>query len=80
MASRSKKANRNKKKPRKPAQPPAQGGNAGRQGLPLEHSREDVVDFGLMPRKRGAVNAVLVVGILGLLILALLGLLFLTAA
>jgi len=45
-----------------------------------DDSRDDVADFGLTPRKRGALNGVLVVVILGLLILALLGLLFLTKA
>ena len=32
---------------------PAQGGHAGRRGLPARRSRDDVVDFGLTPRKRG---------------------------
>ncbi len=79
MAS-SKKANRNKKKARKPHTPLPKVGTPASNAYALEHSRDDVVDFGLMPRKRGPVNVVLVVVILGLLVLALLGLLFLTAA
>jgi hypothetical protein len=79
MAS-SKKANRNKKKQRKPHTPLPKVGTPASNAYALEHSRDDVVDFGLMPRKRGPLNAVLVVVIVGLMVLALLGLLFLTKA
>ena len=79
MAS-SKKANRNKPKQRKPHNPLPKVGTPASNAYALEHSRDDVVDFGLTPRKRGPLNVVLVVVILGLLILALLGLLFLTKA
>jgi len=76
----SKKANRTKSKQRKPHNPLPKVGTPASNAYALEHSRDDVVDFGLMPRKRGALNAVLVVVILGLLILALLAFLFLTSA
>jgi hypothetical protein len=77
MAS-SKKANRNKKKRRKAQTPLPKVGTPASNAYALEHSRNDVVDFGLTPRKRGPVNAILVIAILALLVLALLGLLFLT--
>jgi len=77
MAS-SKKANRNKKKRRRPQTPLPKVGTPASNDYALEHSRNDVVDFGLTPRKRGPLNAVLVIVILALLVLALLGLLFLT--
>jgi hypothetical protein len=80
MATGSKKTNRNKKQRRKNRHPLPKVGTPADNQYVLEHSREEVVDFGLMPRKRGAINGVLVVIILGLLIAALLGLLFLTAA
>ncbi|HVN51089.1 MAG TPA: hypothetical protein VMT43_06625 [Acidimicrobiales bacterium] len=80
MASGSKKTNRNKKKARKPPQHLPKVGTPADEAYLLRRSREDVVDFGVTPAKRGPINAVLVVGILALLILALLGLLFLTKA
>jgi len=80
MASRSNKANRNKKKARKPPQHLPKVGTPADEAYIQRRSREDVVDFGLMPRKRGPINAVLVIGIVTLLLLALLGLLFLTKA
>ena len=80
MASGSKKTNRNKKQTRKARHPLPKVGTPADRDYVLEHSRDEVVDFGLMPRKRGAMNGVLVVVILGLLVLALVGLLVLTAA
>ena len=44
----------------------------------LRRSREDLVDFGLAPRKRGWVNALIAIGVLLALGLAILGLLALT--
>jgi hypothetical protein len=80
MATGSKKTNRNKKKRRKPQHPLPKVGTPADNAYIMERSREDIVDFGLMPRKRGAINGVLVVAILGLLALALIAFLFLTAA
>jgi hypothetical protein len=80
MATGSKKTNRNKKRRRKDRHPLPKVGTPADEQYVLKHSREEVVDFGLMPRKRGAINGVLVIVIIGLLILALIGLLFLTAA
>jgi hypothetical protein len=80
MASRSKKANRNKKKARKPPQHLPKVGTPADEAYIQRRSREDVVDFGLMPRKRGRINAVLAVGIIALMLLALAGFLLLTKA
>jgi hypothetical protein len=44
----------------------------------LRRSREDIVDFGLTQRKRGAVNGVIIVGILLFVGLSVLGLIALT--
>jgi hypothetical protein len=80
MASGSKKTNRNKKRSRKPHTHLPKVGTPADHEYVVEHSREDLVDFGLMPRKRGAVNGVLIVAILLLLGLAMLAFLFLTSA
>jgi hypothetical protein len=44
----------------------------------LRRSREDLLDFGLAPRKRGWINALIAIGVLLALGLAILGLLALT--
>ncbi|MEZ5141210.1 MAG: hypothetical protein R2726_23365 [Acidimicrobiales bacterium] len=44
----------------------------------LRRSREDVVDFGLAPVKRGAVNWVIVLVVIGLFVAGTIGLLVLT--
>ena len=80
MASGSKKVNRNKKKQRKARHPLPKVGTPADEAYVLKHSRDDLVDFGLTQRKRGPINAVLVIVILALLGLALVAFLVLTSA
>jgi hypothetical protein len=77
---KSKKANRAQKQQRKPHQPLPKVGTPASNAYALEHSRNDVVDFGLMPRKRGKANVVLAVVIIAVMLLALFAFLFLTKA
>ena len=79
MASGSKKKNRNKKQQRKPHQHLPKVGTPADNARVLHESREDLLDFGLMPRKRGAVNIVLIVVVLLVLALGVVALLVLTA-
>jgi hypothetical protein len=80
VVAKSKKANRTKKQQRKPHQPLPKVGTPASNAYAMKHSREDVVDFGLTPRKRGKANVILAVAIVALMLLALFGFLFLTKA
>jgi hypothetical protein len=77
---KSKKANRTKPKQRKATTPLPKVGTPASNAYARQHAREDVVDFGLTPRKRGATNIVLAVLIIAVMLLALFGFLFLTKA
>jgi hypothetical protein len=72
-------ANRKKtKKKRKPSRPLPKVGSAKDNAYRLEHSRKDVVDFGLADSKRGPWNAVIIIGVLVLLGLGALALILFT--
>jgi hypothetical protein len=72
--------NRNQQKKRPPQQHLPKVGTPEDDAYLQRRSREDLVDFGMTPRKRGPMNIVIVVGVLVLLGLGVAGLLFLTHA
>jgi len=79
MSSGSKKKNRNKKTPRKPHQHLPKVGTPADNAYRLHESREDLLDFGLTPRRRGPANMVIIALVVGFLALGVIGLLILTA-
>jgi hypothetical protein len=78
MASGSKKKNRNKKQQRKPHKPLPKVGTPADNAYRMHESREELIDFGMNQRKRGPLNAVIIIAIVAFLALGLLGLLLLT--
>jgi hypothetical protein len=79
MASGSKKKNRNKKQQRKPRRPLPKVGTPADNAHVLHESREDLIDFGLTPRRRGPANMVIIALVVAFLALGVVGLLVLTA-
>jgi hypothetical protein len=72
-------ANRKKtKKKRKPTHPLPKVGTPKDNAYRLEHSREDLVDFGLMAPKKGPLNWIIVAVIVGLLALGAVALILFT--
>jgi hypothetical protein len=72
-------ANRKKtKKKRKPSHPLPKVGTPKDDAYRLKHSREDVVDFGLMEPKKGILNWIIVAVVVGLLALGAVALILFT--
>lgn len=72
-------ANKKKtRKKRKPSHPLPKVGTPKDDAYRLEHSRHDLVDFGLTQPKRGPWNAVIVISVIVLLGLGALGLILFT--
>jgi hypothetical protein len=72
-------ANRKKtKKKRKPSRPLPKVGSAKDNEYRLQHSRHDVVDFGLTEPKRGPWNAIILISVLVLLGVGVLALILFT--
>jgi hypothetical protein len=64
-------ANRKKtQKKRKPSHPLPKVGTPKDNAYVLEHSREDLIDFGLTEAKRGPLNWIILVAVLALLVVA----------
>jgi hypothetical protein len=58
------------KKKRKASHPLPKVGTPKDNAYVLEHSREDLIDFGLTKAKRGPLNWIILVAVLALLVLA----------
>jgi hypothetical protein len=72
-------ANRKKTKhKRKPSRPLPKVGTPKDNAYRLKHSREDVVDFGLMEPKKGILNWIIVVAVISLLALGAFALILFT--
>jgi hypothetical protein len=72
-------ANRKKtRKKRKPSRPLPKVGTPKDDAYRLEHSRHDIVDFGLSEPKRGPLNYIIIGSVIVLLALGALALILLT--